>query len=110
MAPDQDAQDLPPARPAPTTRLDPPAPTTRLDGAAVNSAAGSFLQAGLEIVAPILAFLAVCILTVPPAEAISEEFPGAIARTILIVLRVWLAYKAARLAARWAASLSRSRG
>ena len=96
-----DAPAIPAARPAPTTRLDTPAPTTRLDGTAAGTRRKSPAQHALEIIAPIIAFLAVVFLTEPMAAPIREEIPGAIAATGLVMLRVWLAYKAARYAARW---------
>jgi len=88
-------------QPAPTTRLDSAASTELLDDAAEEGASRSPLQHAVEIIAPIIAFLAVAILTAPMAEACREEIPGAIPATVIIVLRVWVAYKAARFAARW---------
>lgn len=96
-----DAPVIPAARPAPTTRLEPPAPTTRLDATAEEVATRSPLQHAVEIIAPIVAFLAVVILTEPMAGPIREEIPGTIPAVALVVLRAWLAYKAARIAARW---------
>lgn len=87
-----DAPDIPAASPAPTTRLDPPAPSTRLNTHGTKSPG----QHALEIIAPILAFLAVAILTEPMAAPIRQEIPGAIPAALLVILRVWLAYKAAR--------------
>ena len=98
-----DAPSIPAERPAPTTRLEPPAPTARLEDAAAEVARKSPAQHALEIVAPIFAFLAVVFLTEPLAGPIREEIPGAIAAAVLIILRVGIAYKAARVAARWVA-------
>jgi uncharacterized membrane protein YoaK (UPF0700 family) len=74
-----------------------PVPTTRLD----TLAAKSPVQHAIEIIAPILAFLAVVIFTEPIAAPIRQEIPGAIPATLLVILRAWLAYKAARYTARW---------
>jgi hypothetical protein len=96
-----EASDISCALPVATTRLDSPAPTVSLDEPAAELGTKSAFQHALEIISPIVAFLAVVFLTEPMAAAIRQEIPGAIAATVLIVLRVWLAYKAARYAARW---------
>lgn len=93
-------RELPEARPLPTTRLESPAPTQQLD-ATDEPGPKSLMQHALEIIAPIVAFLAVAILTEPMAQAIREEIPGAIAATVLIVARVLACFYAARHAARW---------
>lgn len=92
-----DAPDIPAARPAPTELLDPPAPIPSRKETGAKSPG----QHALEIIAPILAFLAVAILTEPLAAPIREEIPGSIPAAVLVILRVWLAYKAARYASRW---------
>lgn len=123
MDQNQPAPEIPEARPAPTTRLDPPAPTGRLDGATVNAAAGSIIQNAVEIVVPIAAFLAAFILTVPVweiAKDLSLELARAIAGAdhseaarsnvamiagitsgMLMIGRVLICFKAAKIAARW---------
>jgi hypothetical protein len=99
----QEPQDIPEASPAPTTRLDSPAPTVRLEDRDAEAAPMSFFQHALEITAPIVAFLAVAVLTAPLSEAILEEMPGTIPATVVMILRALIAYKAARAAARWVA-------
>jgi hypothetical protein len=99
----RDAPAIPAARAEPTTCLEPLTPTTRLDAPAAELATRSPLQHAVEIIAPIVAFMAVVILTEPIAVPIRQEIPGAIPAAALIALRVWLAYKAACNAARWVA-------
>jgi hypothetical protein len=95
------SRQIPEARPLPTTRLETSAPTAILDDTAPDVAAKSPVQHAVEIITPIGAFLAVVSLTEILAGPIRQEIPGAIPAAVLIVLRVWLAYKAARYAARW---------
>lgn len=86
---------------APTTHFDSTDSPDLLDGTAEEVASKSPLQHAVEIIAPILAFLAVAIITAPIAEACREEIPGTIPAVALILLRVLLAFMAARFAARW---------
>lgn len=101
LTPEQ-IRELPEARPHPTRRIDSPAPTQQLDATA-EPVRKSPMQHALEIIAPIVAFLAVAGITEPIAQAIREEIPGAIAATVLMVARVLVSYKAARYVARWVA-------
>lgn len=71
------------------------------DDTAPDVAARSPVQHFVEIIALILAFLAVAIPSEPLAMPIRQEIPETISANVLIALHVRLAYKASRFVARW---------
>lgn len=88
-------------QPTRTTGLDSSGSTGLLDASAEDGDSKSPLQHAVEIIVPILAFLAVAIFSAPVAEVCREEIPGTMPTAVLILLRVWIAYMVARFAARW---------